>query len=371
VRGAEAVSLDAQAAFERAQSAERQASHNLQQATHQRIVILGQIAGIDELISSLRAEIAGIDPTPPVAEITARLEALQQARVRSADLEAARSRRREELRQAEDAAVRCAKDVEACRNMLERSAAAVAALDLEIGRLSAQVRAQLGSPDAGGEDEAGQIDGIYGAGQKDLEEARARVQQCRLALQSIEEKMARNIRLAAEAGRHKAEEALYRDMATWLNAGNFQQYLMSSAFELLAHEGSRHLKELSSGRYTFAYDDAEFKVLDKWNGDEPRSVNTLSGGESFLASLSLALALAESIAELSSAGGAAALESLFLDEGFSSLDAETQSRVADAMQVLQGGKRLIGVITHVQALADQMPARIEVERTLAGSRVKL
>jgi exonuclease SbcC len=111
-------------------------------------------------------------------------------------------------------------------------------------------------------------------------------------------------------------------------------------------------------------------VIDQWNGGDSRSVNTLSGGESFLASLSLALALAESIAELNAAGGAVALESLFLDEGFSTLDAESQSRVADALQVLQGGKRLIGIITHVQALADQMPARIEIERTLSGSRVR-
>lgn len=65
-----------------------------------------------------------------------------------------------------------------------------------------------------------------------------------------------------------------------------------------------------------------------------------------------------------------ALESLFLDEGSSTLDAESQSRVADALQMLQGGKRLISVITHVQALADQMPARIEIERTLSSSRVR-
>jgi exonuclease SbcC len=66
----------------------------------------------------------------------------------------------------------------------------------------------------------------------------------------------------------------------------------------------------------------------------------------------------------------ATLPSLFLDEGFSTLDAESQSRVADALQVLQGGKRLIGIVTHVPALADQMPARIEIERTLSGSRVR-
>ena len=275
------------------------------------------------------------------------------------------------MKQAEESAVRCAKDTEALENIQVKCAAAIEELGLEIGRLEERVHAQLGSLEApGSQDEAAQIDSVQAAGQKDLETVQARVQRCRFAIQSIDEKIARNQRLREEIARSKAEEALYRDLATWLNGSNFQQYLMNSAFELLAHEGSSHLKELSNGRYTFAYNDKEFQVIDKWNGDDARSVNTLSGGESFLASLSLALALAESIAELNSAGGAVALESLFLDEGFSTLDAESQSRVADALQVLQGGTRLIGVITHVQALADQMPARIEIERTLSGSRVR-
>ena len=86
--------------------------------------------------------------------------------------------------------------------------------------------------------------------------------------------------------------------------------------------------------------------------------------------MALALALAESIAELNSASGAVALESLFLDEGFSTLDAETLSTVADAIQLLQDGKRLIGIVTHVQSLADEMPARIEIEKTVNGSRIR-
>jgi exonuclease SbcC len=73
---------------------------------------------------------------------------------------------------------------------------------------------------------------------------------------------------------------------------------------------------------------------------------------------------------LNSAGGAVALESLFLDEGFSTLDTETLSKVADAIQLLQDGKRLIGIVTHVQSLADQMPSRIEVEKTIGGSRIR-
>jgi exonuclease SbcC len=275
------------------------------------------------------------------------------------------------VKQAEEIAAGCAKDAEALQSVQIRCTATIEELDLEIGELAERVRGHLGSlkaPDS--QDEAAYIHGVRVAGQKDLETVQARVERCQFTIQSVDDRIARNQRLREEIARCRSEEALYRELATWLNASNFQQYLMSSAFELLAQEGSSHLKELSNGRYIFAYGDQEFQVIDKWNGDDSRSVNTLSGGESFLASLSLALALAESVAELNPAGGAVALESLFLDEGFSTLDSESQSRVADALQVLQGGRRLIGIITHVQALADQMPATIEIERTLSGSRVR-
>jgi exonuclease SbcC len=375
IRDAESAAHAAQSSYERALAEERGASRALQDAQHDREMILGQIGSIDEMVASLRNEIARLDEdllgAPPLEEIAARLEVMTHARQMCAELEASRSRRRNELQQAEELALRCAKDAEALQSVQSRCAAAIEELDLEIGRLAERVHGHLGgleAPDS--QDEAARIDRVRVAGQKDLEAVQARVQQRRFAIQSMDEKIARNQRLREEIAHGRAEEALYRDLATWLNAGNFQQYLMNSAFELLAREGSSHLKALSNGRYTFAYDDNEFQAIDKWNGDDARSVSTLSGGESFLASLALALALAESMAELNSAGGAVALESLFLDEGFSTLDAESQSRVADALQVLQGGKRLIGIITHVQALADQMPSRIEIERTLSGSRVR-
>jgi len=375
IRTAESAVFEAQSSYEAALGDERSASQALLNAHHHRKLIFNQIGNIDEVVVSLRKEIATLEEdlqgAPPLEEIAARLRAVNHARQECAGLEASRSRFRNDLKQAEELAARCAQDAEALQSAQIKCTAAIEELDLEIGRLAELVHGHLGSLEApDSQDEAARIHSVRVAGQKDLETVQARVQRCRFAIQSVDEKIARNQRLREEIARHKAEEALYRDLATWLNGANFQQYLMNSAFELLAHEGSSHLKELSNGRYVFAYDDQEFQVIDRWNGDDSRSVNTLSGGESFLASLSLALALAESIAELNPAGGAVALESLFLDEGFSTLDAESQSRVADALQVLQGGKRLIGIITHVQALADQMPARIEIERTLSGSRVR-
>lgn len=129
------------------------------------------------------------------------------------------------------------------------------------------------------------------------------------------------------------------------------------------------MRKLSSNRYDFVFEGDEFMVSDHSNADETRSVKTLSGGESFLASLALALALAESITHLNGEHGTRSLESLFLDEGFSTLDSETLTKVADAIEVLKDGNRLIGIITHVQSLADQVPVRIEIEKTAAGSRI--
>ena len=126
-------------------------------------------------------------------------------------------------------------------------------------------------------------------------------------------------------------------------------------------------RRLSLGRYSLVAQDQEFAVVDHWNADSQRSVKTLSGGETFLASLSLALALAEGLAGLAVEGRAGeALESLFLDEGFGTLDPETLGQVVQALDALHGGRRLVGVVTHIPELAAQLPARVEVER--AGAR---
>jgi len=107
--------------------------------------------------------------------------------------------------------------------------------------------------------------------------------------------------------------------------------------------------------------------VDTWNGDEERSVRTLSGGETFLASLSLALALSEQVRSLS-VTERATLDSLFLDEGFGTLDPETLRTVVDAIEQLAGDGRLVGVITHVRELAEQFP-RLEVRKSQRGSTV--
>ena len=143
-----------------------------------------------------------------------------------------------------------------------------------------------------------------------------------------------------------------------------------------------HLASFSQNRYTLrlgsgteeatARAEQDFFVVDAWNGDSIRSVRTLSGGETFLASLALALALAESLAELGAESRATdALESLFLDEGFGTLDSDTLDVVVGALDTLHGGDRMVGIVTHVRELAERLPARLEVGRAGTTATVRV
>ncbi len=146
-------------------------------------------------------------------------------------------------------------------------------------------------------------------------------------------------------------------------------FLQEEALATLATAGSVHLEDLSSGRYRLEVVDDEFLVVDTWNGEERRSVKTLSGGESFLASLALALSLSEQVPSLA-VGARSRVTSLFLDEGFGTLDEETLQVVIGAVEVLGGDDRMVGVVTHVTELAERLPARIVVEKSPRGSTVR-
>ena len=128
------------------------------------------------------------------------------------------------------------------------------------------------------------------------------------------------------------------------------------------------LMELSGGQYSLVLDDRTFAVRDHANADELRSVRTLSGGETFLASLSLALA---PVGGDRRAGpeGAPQIESIFLDEGFGTLDADTLDTVAAAIEELGATGRMVGIVTHIRELADRMPVRLEVTKVGGSSTV--
>jgi exonuclease SbcC len=158
-------------------------------------------------------------------------------------------------------------------------------------------------------------------------------------------------------------------LAGHLAANRFEKWLLDEALQQLVATASTLLGDLTGGAYALAVDGRSggFGVIDHTNASQVRSARTLSGGETFLASLALALALADQVAGMAGAG-AARLESLFLDEGFGTLDPDTLDVVASALDELGARGRMVGVVTHVRELADRLPVRFEV-RKVGGSAV--
>ena len=163
------------------------------------------------------------------------------------------------------------------------------------------------------------------------------------------------------------QERSLRDLEDALKPGAFPKWLtMRRSRSLLVH-ASRMLGEMSGGKYAFAdpgETDAQWLVLDRDSG-QARTPASLSGGEQFIASLSLALGMVEMMAR---SGGR--LESLFLDEGFGSLDRNNLDAAVQALGTVAAGGRMVGVISHVRAVAEQIDHVLAVTRSATGSRAE-
>jgi exonuclease SbcC len=159
------------------------------------------------------------------------------------------------------------------------------------------------------------------------------------------------------------QEQIYHTLSRNLKSDEFQDYILEHLQAELVACATERLKELTDSRYALRIQDGEYWVEDNWNGGDIRRVRTLSGGETFATSLSMALALSEKLSM------GVELGSLFLDEGFGTLDAETLESVTQILRSLGQQDRLIGVITHIRALAEQLPTQIKVHKSPEGSRL--
>ncbi|MDI6103222.1 SMC family ATPase [Actinoplanes sp. NEAU-A12] len=165
------------------------------------------------------------------------------------------------------------------------------------------------------------------------------------------------------------ESRVAKSLAGHLRANNFERWLLEEALDLLVDGASRILRELTGGQYELMHDKGEFFVVDHHDAGLRRGVRTLSGGETFQASLALALALSEQLAGMSTT--AASLESIVLDEGFGTLDAATLDVVAATLENLAArGDRMVGIVTHVHALAERVPVRFEVHKDARTAHVE-
>jgi DNA repair protein SbcC/Rad50 len=189
---------------------------------------------------------------------------------------------------------------------------------------------------------------------------------------SLVESQAKTAQEAADLAKRvlsaSTEAAVADALAGHLRANGFEQWLMSGALHDLVAGANELLGQLSAGGYSLHSDDSgSFSIVDHRNADEMRSVATLSGGETFLVSLALALSLAETLA----AKGGAGLDAIILDEGFGTLDDDSLDTVATVLEELTGRGLMVGVITHVKDLAARAPVRYEVSREVGGAAVRL
>ncbi|WP_328504049.1 SMC family ATPase [Streptomyces sp. NBC_00457] len=154
-----------------------------------------------------------------------------------------------------------------------------------------------------------------------------------------------------------------------------ESYVLAARLEQVAAAATVRLRRMSSGRYTLVHSDDRagrgrsglgLHVVDAWTGRE-RDTATLSGGETFFASLALALGLADVVTD--EAGGVR-LDTLFIDEGFGSLDEQTLDEVLDVLDSLRERDRSVGIVSHVPDLRRRIHAQLEVVKGRAGSELR-
>ena len=138
----------------------------------------------------------------------------------------------------------------------------------------------------------------------------------------------------------------------------FRKFAQGLTLDHLIYLANRQLQKLHS-RYELRQKSSEelsLEVLDTWQGDTARDIKTLSGGESFLVSLALALALSDLVSHKTS------IDSLFLDEGFGTLDQETLETALNALDSLNANGKMVGIISHVETLKERIPMQIQVNK---------
>ncbi|MBC2181783.1 SMC family ATPase [Listeria sp. FSL L7-0233] len=187
-----------------------------------------------------------------------------------------------------------------------------------------------------------------------------------------------SIQTVEKAEANYADIGLLADSARGKNARRltFERYILAMFLDTIIHRANHRLSKMTSGRFELqrkmekakgnVQSGLELEVFDEYTG-LTRHVKTLSGGESFKTSLALALSLAEVVQEMA---GGISLETMFIDEGFGTLDPESLEAAVECLLETQENGRLVGIISHVPELKERISARLEVTATNHGSTTK-
>lgn len=238
-----------------------------------------------------------------------------------------------------------------------------------LGRRTANTEARLKLPGTAG-DYALQLESILSR-QSALESERETLDRNRGALQGqlLEDDQRRRDQagILAQIEAAEGESGRWSRLSALIGSASgavFARFAQGLTLERLVAVANRHLAQLTP-RYAMrrsdaALDDLELEILDRYQADATRPMRSLSGGESFLASLALALGLSEL------ASGRTAIESLFIDEGFGSLDPDTLETAMAALEGLQNRGKTIGVISHVDAMKERISTQIRIQKRDGG-----
>lgn len=189
-------------------------------------------------------------------------------------------------------------------------------------------------------------------------------------LKNIEKSLLSIKELTKEIKNIDHELSLLDEINKLIMGNKFVEYVATNQLKYIALEASKRLGSITRGRYALEIDEnLNFIMMDNMNGGQRRSVDSLSGGETFLTSLSLALALSSQI----QLKGSSPLEFFFLDEGFGSLDTELLEVVIESLENLHNDQLSIGIISHVEELKNRVPVKLLVSPCDVGkgSRVKI
>ncbi|NLU69885.1 AAA family ATPase [Streptomyces sp. HNM0574] len=398
---ARAAAGDAHAAREALDAAERE--HDRRQEQHQeaarraaartsrREALQREHEELAAQLAQARGEEGSVEARAAVLERRAALLAEAAETARAAGT-AARARDDAEARLAEAAArARFASPEEAVaavlgedeqaalRHRLESWQAEEAAVEAESGepelvRAAALPPAEVAAAEAAAESATRRLREAYAT----EETARARCAD----LDALTAEAVTGVRETAPLRAHAARVARIASLAAGTSAENerkmrLESYVLAARLEQVAAAAGIRLAAMSAGRYTLVHSDERtggrgrsglgLHVVDSWTGVR-RDTSTLSGGETFSASLALALGLADVVAE--EAGGTR-LETLFIDEGFGSLDEETLDEVLDVLDSLRERDRCVGIVSHVADLRRRIPAQLQVTKSRTGSGLRL
>ena len=227
--------------------------------------------------------------------------------------------------------------------------------------------------------------------EEELNDINRKLEEVNLSLKNISSKLSNNKKIydklkdvSQKTTKLDSEVMIYKDLSDTANGSitgknklEFEQYVQASYFDRVLVSANKRLKYMTDERYQLVRKEEaskisdklglELEVMDYYTGKK-RDIKSLSGGESFKASLCLALGMSDTIQEYS---GGVVVDAMFIDEGFGSLDEESLEQAMNAIMMLSQGNKIIGIISHVNELKARIDKKIVVKKSSNGSSVSL